>query len=468
MKKMRRICLLFLFLLLIDCTATVPRNVSAAPIGGSESCIGLDAGRSLAGETQLLPSAKSVILFAPDYSTMVYSWNPDEKLDPSGMNKIMTALLALETGNLEDTVEVTEKALSSVASDALKADLKSGEKMTLRDLVYLMMVGSANDAAAVIAEHIAGDQGAFVIRMNQRAKELGCTNTNFLNSTGLSAEGQMTTARDLAKITTQALTMDAFVEIFAAKEYTVAGNTPETQRHIETTNYMMCDNTKKGYLDQRITGGKTGAYSSKDRSLISTAEKDGVRYLAVLMSAQSGDGSTSKIYTNFTETQLLLDHAYAQYAVRQLLMSDRVMEQFQVINGENDLAVSSKQTVSTLLPIDVTTETLDYRFTEREGGIAAPVSAGEVVGSVQIWHDGICVVSSELISVHPVREKGTAYTESELELKGNTTSWGGMIMVSLVVFVGALLLVVAIPVSIRLSNMRKYRNRRRKTSRRRR
>ena len=214
MKKIRSCCLLLFALLTYNFIFT-----SAVPT--TDSCITLDAQSALAGNSQLLPTAQAAVLYAQDSDTLVYSWNPDVKLDPSGMNKIMTALIALETKPLNTPVTVTSTALNSLKIGAMSAGLKAGEILTLRDLLYLMMVGSANDAAAVIAENIAGSQAAFVALMNQRSIELGCTNTNFLNPTGLSAEGQYSTARDLAKITAAALNVDEFVELFSAVEYTI-------------------------------------------------------------------------------------------------------------------------------------------------------------------------------------------------------------------------------------------------------
>lgn len=471
MKKNRSICLLLLVILLISSLVSPSAVVIAAPEGENNSCIGLDARNSLAGSEQILPTAKSVFLYAPDHNTLVYSWNPDEQIDPSGMNKIMTALLALEQGNPDAMVEVTATSLSSVSPGALVAGLQVGEKYTLRDLLHLMMVGSANDAAAVIAEYIGGNQGAFVTKMNIRAKELGCSNTNFLNPSGLSAEGQITTARDLAKITAQALTLEEFVEIFGTKEYVLSTVSDEERQKVETTNFMISDKSIQGYLDPRVTGGKTGAVSTNERSLISTAEKDGVRYLSVVMSALSspdGGGASSKSYGNFSETQLLLDHVFSQYSVRQLLMEDKVMAQFSVSNGENDLVVSPKETLSTLLPNDITPETLEYRCVEPEGGIVAPVSAGDVVGNVQIWHGGICIARSDLIAMHSVRVKGESVPVQQPEKDTDTVSGKSILSVTVAIVLGAVVLVFIIPVSLRLSRIHKHNKRNRQSNRRRR
>lgn len=463
MKKMRRWSLLLLILLLWNCC-----SVSAVP--ASDTCMTLDAKSALAGNSQLLPTAQAVVLYAPDSDTMVYSWNPDLPLDPSGMNKIMTALIAIEGGDPDAVVTVTSEALNSVEVGAMAAGLKAGESMTLRDLLYLMMVGSANDAAAVIAEHIGGSQSAFVAVMNQRATELGCTNTVFMNPTGLSAEGQYSTARDLAKITAEALRLQAFVEMFSAVEYTVPGSDSAPERKAVTTNYMMSDASVRDQLDSRVTGGKTGALSSTDRSLISTAEKDGQRYLAVVMGAKgtmTSSGSAIRTYGNFSETKLLLDHAFSQYSQRQLLSANKVMAQFQVAGGENDLAVSSRQAVAALMPTDMKSERVTYQCVEKAGGLSAPIEAGEIVGTVQLWYDNICVAQGDLIAMHGVKEKGTAATVLQPQAKVESGVFKTLAVVCLLALLGVILLAAGIVGGIRMIHVIQYRKRRKVGQRRR-
>lgn len=464
MKKIRRFYLLFLIALL-TLSMLLPVGAEQTAVG-ADSCVTLDAGKSLAGNRRLLETAKAAVLYYPETDTMVYSWQPDERLDPSGMNKIMTALLALEQGDPEATVTVTAKALSSIETGAMSAGLKAGEQMTLRDLLYCMMVGSANDAAAVIAEHISGNQGTFVALMNSRAAELGCQNTCFMNPSGLSQEGQYTTARDLAKITAQALKLDAFVELFSATEYTVPANEHSEERIIRTTNYMMSDASVRDHLDKRITGGKTGALSTTDRSLICTAEKDGMRYLSVVMSAQgmlTSSGLSVSKFGNFVETKALLDHGFSEYSLRQLLTADLVMDRFQVVNGENDLAVTAANSLTTLMPNEMEPDKIEYRTVSVSGGIAAPVAKGDVVGSVQLWYNSICVAQCDLIAMHRVAEEGTVSVFLEPQADPSARIWKRVLSVTFGVVLGSIALVVIVLVVLRAVNI--FRRKRRKAAR---
>ena len=170
----------------------------------STSCNTLHAGRALAEETYT-GTANAVILFERNTQTLVYAHHPDVSVNPTGLTKLLTSLIVLEEGNLGDVVTVKRSTLNSVSPGSVSAGLKAGEEITLRDLLYCVMVSSANDAAAVMAEHVAGSQSAFVDKMNQKATEMGLKNTQFKNPNGLSAEGHFTTAHELALIMAEAM-----------------------------------------------------------------------------------------------------------------------------------------------------------------------------------------------------------------------------------------------------------------------
>lgn len=374
----------------------------------SKGCVTLDAAVSLHDGVQLLDTAKAVILYELDSQTLIYAWNPDQRVDPSGMNKLMTALLALENGNPDTLVTVTRSALNSVAVGSVSAGLKSGEEITLRDLLYCMMVGSANDAAAVIAEHIGSSQEAFVGMMNQRALELGCENTCFMNANGLSHAEQYSTARDLAKITEAALKNEIFVELFNAVSYTVPATNKCEERKIVTTNYLTSQETVKNQFDSRVTGGKTGALSTTDRSLISTAQSNGRRYLSVVMSAQgtvTANGLSVKTFGSFEETRALLDFGFGNFSVRQVLGQEKILGQFSVNGGENDVVGCPAQNVLTAMPHEIAPEDITYKATV-DTDLSAPVKKGQVIGKVEVWYKNICVGQCDMLAGHSVDQPG--------------------------------------------------------------
>ena len=454
MKNLRRICLLLLCLLLV-LSISVPvfaQNVATSAPEITAGSVTLDAQSPLGGSEKLLDTAKAVILYELGSDTLVYAWNPDALVDPSGMNKLMTALLALEKGNPDDIVTVTRSAVNSVAIGSVSAGLKAGEEISLRNLLYCMMVGSANDAAAVIAEHIGMTQELFVDMMNQRALELGCQNTYFMNANGLSQEGQFTTARDLAKITAAALGNELFVEMFRAVNYTVPATNKVKERYVVTTNYLMSKEKVKNQYDSRVTGGKTGALSTTDRSLICTAEYGDKEYLVVVMSARgtvTADGLAVKTFGSFEETRVLLDYGFGQYAFRQVLQAGQVMGQFAVSGGENDVAACPSQDMMATLPVELVSEELTYRCVVDENGITAPIKKDQVIGRVEAWYKGICVGRSDLVAMHDVYSEGehmvSLTPNAERTSDQQMRMWlivGGIALVALIVITAIVLLVL--------------------------
>lgn len=453
MKNLRRFCLLLIVAVMLAgfCTPSLALE-NDRPLAVTKGCVSLDAQVPLTGDEKLLDTAKAVILYELGSDTLIYGWNPDQKLDPSGMNKIMTALLALELGNPDAIITVSRSALDSVAIGSMSAGLKAGEEISLRDLLFCMMVGSANDAAAVIAEYIGTSQGGFVGLMNQRAQELGCSNTQFMNANGLSHEEQYTTARDLAKITHAALQNDLFVELFSTEKYTVSATNKSEERQVVTTNYLMSKETVRNQFDARVTGGKTGALSTTDRSLICTAESDGKRFLVVLMSAQgtvTADGLSVKTFGSFEETRALLDHGFGQYSVRQVLQNNQVMGQFRVEGGVNDVVGCPSTNVTVSLPVDVTTLDVTYKCVPSNDALIAPVKKGQTIGTVEVWFRGLCVGQCDMIAMYGVDLPGVnnipILPSAEAQATSALRNWlliGGAILLGLIVVVGMTLMIL--------------------------
>lgn len=465
MKKSKILCLVTVALLAVY--IAVP--AVAQPEGPVNSCIGLQADKPLAGNEKLLDSAKAVILYELNSKTMVYSYHPDVKLDPSGMNKIMTAMIALEQGDPQAVVTVTRKALDSVPIGSVSANLKRYEEIKLIDLLYCMMVGSANDAAAVIAEHVGGSQETFVAMMNLRATELGCKNTYFMNANGIRVEGQYTTARDLATITAAALQNETFAKMFSTVNYTVAQTNKAKARELISSNNMMVD-FRKDHYDPRVTGGKTGALSTTDRSLICTAEQNGGRYLSVVMSATgtvSEDGFEATSFGSFEETKKLLDFAFEQYGVVSLLQADQVVDRFTVSGAENLISACPKNALRVALPALALPSDVQYQ-TSMLPNLQMPISAGQQIGSVQVWYNGICIGQSDLVAMHDVYAPGTHHTLVQPTVReGIQRNWtsvlliGGAVVLFLLAAGGIVLLVFRVRAMQRHSRLVKHREKQR-------
>ena len=414
MKKTGILCLLLVICILMSVPVQAAYQKERNPIqDGSHS---LNAAVPLAGSEQYLETAKAVVAYELNTDTLLYTWNADEPINPTGMVKLLTALIVIEEGNLDDLVTVYRSTLDTISLGAVSAGLKAGEKVPLRDLLLCVMVASANDAAAVMAAHIAGTQKEFVVKMNERAAELGCTNSNFTNVHGLMDENQYSTARDLAIITEAALENPIFAEMFALKNFRMAATNLSDERYFITTNYMMSDEYMNQYYDYRITGGKPAAASSRDRSMICTAKVGNSHYLFVVMSVESQvseDGLSVTSFGNFVETKKLMNFAFNGYTVRQLVDDDESLLQYAVKDGQNDVVLRADRDVFALLPADYDKNAIEYSHIVEASGLNAPIMTGDQLGVLQISYQGLILANCELMAMNPVQVSSSSIEMSQ-------------------------------------------------------
>ncbi len=226
-----------------------------------------------------------IVVDGNDPSVVFYEKNADQKVYPASTTKIMTTLLALENGNLDDEFMVGEEVLGTqipFSSYSSLMGIKPGETLTLRDLVYGLMLASGNDAGEAIAKHVAGSFDAFVALMNQKAAELGMTNTHFANPHGVHNDEHYSTARDMAKLMAYALKNEEFIKIAETKTYTVPANSVRTTPlELDNTDRLLVA-TPGDPIDTvypYAIAGKTGDTDAAGKCLVAAAEKNGARVI---------------------------------------------------------------------------------------------------------------------------------------------------------------------------------------------
>lgn len=478
MKKSALLCLILCLALLLQCPAAAadePEDTTgagetySADLSVTNGSNTMDAQVPLDGMTKKLSTAKAVVLYEMSTDTLLYAYNADGRVYPASLVKLMTALVALEQGNLTDQVTVTNAMLNSMAADDIKTSLKEGEVYTLQDLIYWMLVSSSNDASVIIAYHIAGGHEGMAALMNQRAAQIGCTGTNFTNAHGFSDTEQYTTARDMGKILLEALKNEDFVAAFSAPTYTIAANGVSAERTLKTTNYFISTDVVKKFYDARVTGGKSGAVNINDRSLVVTAESGSMQLLGIVMGAKGEteeDGYSMKWYGNFEEMEELLHYGFDNFKAAQILSSDRSMQQFTVLNGANDVTGRPVSDGFSALPSAVGTNDLSWRF-ELDETLTAPVTAGDRIGTVQVWYGNVCVAQSDMVAMNSARVKGeTQQTDTtRKDTDGSMLAFVktlGIIFGALAVLFGLYYLYNL----IRRSIIRRRRNKRRRSRRR--
>ncbi|MDD6073870.1 MAG: D-alanyl-D-alanine carboxypeptidase family protein [Clostridium sp.] len=265
-----------------------------APLFAEDLCV-------ITGETQdddTSVAAGAGALFDVTDASVLYSKHATERMYPASITKVMTALIAIEEGNLSDTVTVTGDAVITEAGASL-CGIKPGDQITLEQLLYGLMMPSGNDAANAIAVHMSGSLDAFVQRMNERAKELGATQTHFMNPSGLSDENHYTTAYDLYLIFNEALKLPLFREIIHTQSYTAqytdASGAPVSQTWNVGNWYQKGDTETPDGLT--VLGGKTGTTKAAGYCLIMAVDdSSGGEYISVVLKSDSRPA----LYENMT------------------------------------------------------------------------------------------------------------------------------------------------------------------------
>ena len=340
------------------------------------------------------PGFKSSGFILMDHATgnIILEKSPDKPLEPASLTKIMTAYLIfkeIKTGRLsmEDEVLVSEKAWKTGGS---RMFIEVGKTIKIDDLLHGLVIQSGNDAAVALAEHVAGTEEAFAGLMNQQAKELGMSNTNFVNATGWPAEGHTTTARDLALLT-QAMIRD-FPELYklhAIKEYTF-------------NNIKQYNRNKLLWRDKSVDGVKTGHTEAAGYCLVASASREDMRLISVVLGTASEKARADA-------SSKLLNFGFRFYETRRLYSAGEELTQAKVWKGEKTsirLGISD-DVVVTIPRGDYKLMKAELEFNEK---IVAPVNQGTVMGRVLITLDGKTITSRPLVALESISE-GSIWTQ---------------------------------------------------------
>ena len=231
--------------------------------------------------------SETAVLMDADTGAILYNKGMDEKRYPASITKIMTALLALEHSSLDEEVTFTEECLADQTSDSGNLGMKVGEILTMRQCLMALMIRSANDVATQIAVHVAGSVSAFADMMNQRAQELGCVNTHFVNASGMPDENHYTTAHDMALIFQQAIKNQDFLDIIGTQSFTIEPTNMNPESRVLNTHHALLSASAPEHYDGCF-GGKTGVTEASKNTLVSGATRDGMTLIAVAMRADAG------------------------------------------------------------------------------------------------------------------------------------------------------------------------------------
>ena len=451
MKLLRKLSLLLILILLLQmCPFGVSADIANTDVSVASGCRGIDSMMPYLGSTNKIENAQSVFLFEATTDTLMYTQNPDQQLHPAGLVKIMTALVALEQGSLTDVVTVSESVLSTVSSDARTSKLQVDEVFTVEQLLYCVMVEGSNDAAAVLAHHVGGSQETFVEMMNARAAEIGCTGTVFTNAHGLHDADQITTARDVARILDVAIENEMFRTLFGTTHYTIPATNKSEDRNMETSNHMMHKEMYEIYVDERVTGGRTGVNNTGLRCIATVSEQNDMQMICVVMGSKSkiNDRGIVELIGGFKETTQLLDMGFDNTKTAMIVFEGQAVRQYPVRNGSSEAVVYSAVNVRSVVPKNATTDSFDYRYQELPDAFVAPIIAHTHVANVEIWNGNVCLAQVPLYTMGDVDEY---YDQIIRKDRSSLSGWG----IALIVLLSIIVVATGVLFGVRLLNIRK-------------
>ncbi len=401
-------------------------------------CNTLDGANPLLGSSPI-NNTEAAILYETNSDTLLYALNPDQRMSPSSLAKLVTAIVAIEQADLDEVAVADELTLSLIPWDAVSVGLQPGEEMPLLDLLYCMLVGSGNDAAAVIAVHIDGSMEKFAERMNAFVTSIGCTSSNYTNPHGLHDDDQYTTARDAAKLLAYASKNETFAKLIGAKDYSVPQTNLKGERILTTNNYLISRATMSVYYDSRVTGGRTGVANDGTRCVAATAKKGSMNLISVVMGCRNiYSGGSISTFGGFPETTALLDMGFQGLRTVQIFHSGQVLKQYPMANADANLFIGVHDSYKTVLPNGVDTD--DLRFVYHETGImAAPIEKGAPHGTVDIYYGSNCVASAPLFSLNKVDILQGDIITDRVEEESDGSSMGIILVIVAILFIAAFL-----------------------------
>ena len=331
---------------------------------------------------------KSYILIEPNTNTVIAEFNSSDLIEPASMTKVMTGYVVSdqiknELISLNDQVLISEKAWKMEGS---KMFIEVGKKVSILDLLKGIIIQSGNDASVAIAEYVGGTEDGFVDLMNSYAGALGMNDTNYINSTGLPAEGHFTSARDLATLTAK------FINNFP-DEYALY-----KEKQFTFNNIKQLNRNKLLWRDESSDGVKTGHTSTAGYCLIGSAERGNMRLITVVAGSDSDND-------RFLSTQRLLEYGFRFYATQKYFDPNKEYVSAKVWGGRSEqiqLGVSDEISI-TLPRTSFKDIKVDYEY---KSNVQAPITKGQVMGSLKIISDGEVVKTTDLIALENVEAKG--------------------------------------------------------------
>ncbi|MGN1319203.1 MAG: serine hydrolase [Lachnospirales bacterium] len=351
---------------------------------------------------ELTLNSRAVILVDATTGETLYEKNADEVLYPASITKILTTLIACEEGNLTDKVTHSENAINGIGYGSSTMGMKIGETISFEDALYGIMMCSANETCMAVAEHISGSVDAFVQKMNEKAVELGCKNTHFANPHGFHDPNHYTTARDMSIITREAVKNEEFSKVWGTMIHTLpATNLVNEPRGLVNKAKILDDESPYYYAD--AIGAKTGFHDDALNTLVTCAERDGIKLIAVVMKAQG-------YVVTYGDTKTLFDYGFSQYENKTVYEGTDYTDEVPVVQnyknkdytiGNVKAKVNGSVDAKVLKSFDKSKIIATPILNER---IETPIKSGDVIGTMKVMYNDNTIGELDIVADNDVNK----------------------------------------------------------------
>ena len=403
--------------------------------------------------------ATKAIAINAETGDILFQRDADATANPYFLGQLMTLLLIgdaldLQSISLNDTVTASGTFQTGLEG-ATVAGISPGEVLTVEQLLYLLASPGYMDAANILAEFNSGSVTAFVAEMNQRAQDLGCTRTHFVNATGMPTDGQYSTAHDLALITAELLKKPSISQIMQTLTYNIPATQYAGARTVNNENLLLKSDSSVYY--RNAYSGKTGGVTEEGANLMAAASYNELDIIAIVLGSQSTD-------TRFTDAVNLFTWSFTNYSFRTLLSSTDILDTVPVEMGSPEsVSVHAEDQIRMVMPVsqELGEVRMEFSYTFEQSGepLHAPVTVGQYVGDVTVYLDGVEMGTSRLVTSTSSDISRIEYLRSQLDTLVHTDSVRRMVTVLLVILAVYLLLVIfyRIQRSLHLRSLRRAR-----------
>lgn len=367
---------------------------------------------TLAWDPPAAVSASTVYLVNADTGTVIYQKNADQKVYPASITKLMTALLTVQKyGNSLDTVVTVEKddltPLSGTGSSML--GLKAGEQITVRQLLYGLLVKSGNDCAMVLARAVGGNVSDFVGMMNQQAKKLGADSTHYVNPEGLQDPNHYTTAKDIYLIARNVMANDFLASVVDTPSYTIPATNVTAAVTFRNTNLLISSGSK--YYLNDVKGIKTGTTGEAGACLVSMAQRKGLTYYAVVMGGTETTANSQVTNTAFADTKALYQWVLGSFQLKQLLDTGTPQEQVPLLYAwkQQNLQLVPEKQFNALIPTSQSSAAVTLVPHSLPKEVTTPVAKGQRICTADVMLGGQKVGTVQLVAAQKVERSFPLY-----------------------------------------------------------